>query len=103
MADDTEIPIPSIIGLDEVLKPSDRPVMGTQRLVRFLPVMGTGLYPAIWISPYTVKEPIETDGPLVSVAKCVVLVSKGPPRPEIVVLTMRPEDIEKFPRAPVEW
>ena len=103
MADNLVIPISNIQGLDEVLHPSDRPVMGKQRLVRFLSVMDTGLYPAIWISPYTVKEQIETDGPFVPVVRCVVLVSKGPPKPDIVVLTMRPEDIEKFPRAPVEW
>ncbi len=104
MANLIEMDLPAIQGMDEILKPSDRPVMGNQRLVRFLPVPGTKkLFPCIWISPYITKEILETDGPLVSVAKCVVLISKGPPRPDIAVITMQPEDIEKFPRAPVEW
>ena len=57
MANLIEMDLPAIQGMDDILKPSDRPVMGNQRLVRFLPVPGTKkLFPCIWISPYITKE-----------------------------------------------
>lgn len=100
----TIISIKSILhGMGEILKPSDRPVMGERRLVRHLPVLGKTLHPAIWVSPYTVIERVETNGSEVPVVKCVVLLSKGPPRPDVAVITVRPEDLVKFPMRPVEW
>ena len=107
MADDNliEISIPAIQGMDEILKPSDRPVMGTQRLVRFLPAVPgmKELFPCIWMSPYRMKEQLENEGPVVHLVKCLILVSKGPPQPEIACISIRPEDLNKFPMAPVEW
>ena len=98
-----EIPIPSIQGMDEILKPNNRPVMGNQRLVRFLPLLGVNVFPAIWISPYTTKEIIDKEGTVASVVKCILLISKGPPKPEIACVSIRPEDLTKCPMAPVEW
>jgi len=100
-----EISIPSIQGMDEILKPSDHPVMGNQRLVRFLPAIPgmNDLFPCIWISPYTVKEAVDIEGTMVALKVCVILVSKGPPKPEIVVVRIQPKDLEKFPMNPIEW
>jgi hypothetical protein len=99
-----EIHLPTVQGMDDLLKPSDRPVMGTQRLVRFLPVPGTTqLFPCVWMSPYKIKEQLEYDGPMEALVKCLLLVSKGPPKPDIVCISIRHADIEKFPMAPVEW
>lgn len=99
-----EIDIPNVQGMEDILKPSDRPVMGKQRLVRFLPVPGTNqLFPCIWMSPYRIKEPLEIGGPLEPLVRCLLLVSKGPPKPDSVCISIRPDDIGKFPLAPVEW
>jgi hypothetical protein len=107
MADDNsliEISIPNIRGMEEILKPSDRPVMGQQRLVRFLPVPGTNqLFPCIWMSPYKQKEKLENGEPPERLIRCIVLVSKGPPKPDVVIISIRPDDLEKFPTGPVEW
>jgi hypothetical protein len=107
MADDNsliEISLPTIQGMEEILKPSDRPVIGQQRLVRFLPVPGTEkLFPCIWMSPYHMYEHLENGEPLEQLVRCVVLISKGPPKPDVVIISIRPDDLEKFPRAPVEW
>lgn len=100
-----EMEIPRILGMEEILKPSDRPVMGKQRLVRFLPAV-PGMkerFPCIWTSPYTVKGPLEKDGPLEPLHVCLILISKGPPKPEIVGIHIRAEDLDKFEMAPVEW
>jgi hypothetical protein len=99
-----EMTMPNVQGMDEILRPSDRPVAGKQRLVRFLPVPGTTqLFPCVWMSPYRIKEQLETGGPMEALVKCLLLVSKGPPKPDIVCISLRPADIEKFPMAPVEW
>ena len=100
-----EISIPDIKGMDEILKPSDHPVMGQQRLVRFLPAVPgmKELFPCIWMSPYRTREPLEAGGSSERLIKCLILVSKGPPRPEIACISIRPADLEKFPMAPVEW
>ena len=99
-----EIAMPAVQGMDDILKPSDHPVRGKQRLVRFLPVPGTKqLFPCIWMSNYRWKEQIEDNGPLEQVVKCLLLVSKGPPRPDILCISIRPDDLVKFPEAPVEW
>jgi len=100
-----EMAIPRIQGMEEILKPSDRPVMGKQRLVRFLPAVPgmEELFPCIWTSPYTVKGQLEQGGPMVALHICLILISKGPPKPEIVGVHIRPEDLDKFTMAPVEW
>jgi hypothetical protein len=99
-----EIALPSI-QMDEILKPSDRPVVGNQRLVRYLPAIPgmNDLFPCIWMSPYTVKEPIDEQGTLAKLVVCLILVSKGPPKPEVVPIRIQPEDLTKFPMMPIEW
>ena len=100
-----EISIPDIRGMDEILKPSDHPVMGQQRLVRFLPAVSgmKEVFPCIWMSPYRTREQLKAGDPPERVIKCLILVSKGPPQPEIACISIRPEDLDKFPMAPVEW
>ena len=98
------IPVPEIQGMDEILKPNDRPVMGKQRLVHFLPVPGTDkLFPAIWISPYTIGQQMAPGGPLEPTVQCLILISKGPPKPDVVCISIDPSALHKFPMAPVEW
>jgi len=46
---------------------------------------------------------IDKEGTVASVVKCILLISKGPPKPEIACVSIRPEDLTKFPMAPVEW
>ena len=99
-----QIDIPDIQGMDEILKPSDHPVLGKQRLVRFLPVPGTNqLFPCIWMSPYTMYEPLDNEGTRERLTRCLLLISKGPPKPDVVCISMRSDDMERFPLAPVEW
>ena len=101
----TEIEIPSVQSMDEILKPSDRPVAGDQRLVRHLPAIPgmKELFPCIWLSPYTVKGPIDKEGTMVQLKVGLLLISKGPPKPEVVGVFIQPKDLDKFPMAPVEW
>ena len=98
-----EIPITSLPGMEDILKPSDRPVKGNQRLVPFFHIPKFGNFPVIWVSPYTVLEAVEKNGPLVQVVKCVVLTSKGPPKPDISIFSVRPEDLKLCHVGPVEW
>ena len=103
-SDNTNIPIQSIVrGMDEILKPSDRPVLGQQRLVHFISIRGIGEFPVIWTSPYTIKSSIEENGPPTNSIQCLVLISKGPPKPDVICITIRPEDLTKCRLAPVEW
>jgi hypothetical protein len=92
-----------VIPGSEFAKPSDRPVLGDKRLVRYLPVplpgMSGMLMPCLWISEYEVFD----EDLKVKVKKCLVLMSKGPPHPEIVCVTIPSDAIEKFPTGPVEW
>lgn len=92
-----------VVGGSEFVKASDRPVMGERRLVRMLPtgLPGTSgiLVPCIWMSEYTVPD----EDLHVDVRVCLLLVGKGPPRPEIHCVRIPAVAIEKFPLAPVEW
>jgi len=87
----------------EFAKPSDRPVGGEQRLVRYLPcgLPGTEamLLPCIWISGYEVFDEDLKE----KVRICILLLEKGPPKPDIVAVRIPSKAIEKFPMAPVEW
>ena len=87
----------------EFAKPSDNAVMGEKRLVRYLPVglPGTSgmLLPCVWMSEYDVMD--EHLGEKVKV--CLVLLSKGPPRPEIICVRIPSAAVDKFPTGPVEW
>jgi hypothetical protein len=99
-----EIALPSI-QMDEILKPSDRPVVGNQRLVRFLPAIPgmNELFPCIWMSPYTTYELIDEQGTMAKLVTCLILISKGPPKPEVVPIRIQPEKLTLFPLMPVEW
>jgi hypothetical protein len=98
-----EIPLPSVSGMDELLKPSDHPVKGNQRLVPFINIKHFGTFPVIWVSPYVTLEPIEKDSPAVQVVHCIVLLAKGPPHPNTAIITIRADDLKKCPIGPVEW
>lgn len=93
----------NIIVGEAFAKPSDVPVMGSQRLVRYLPcgLPGTKgiMLPCIWMSPYDdwdedLKE---------NVRVAILLLSKGPPKPDIIAVRIPSTAVEKFPTGPVEW
>ena len=102
MSDEKIVPITVVPGA-EFAKPSDRPVAGNQRLVRHLPVGLPGtqgmLLPAIWISPYEVWDEDLQE----KVKICILLLHKGPPKPDTVGVRIAAAAIEKFPMLPVEW
>lgn len=100
--DGNAVEIPLIVS-DEIMKASDNPILGDRRLVRLLPTP-FGSRPSIWISPYTSMEICDPKtGIAEKVRKCIVLISKGPPHPDVAVLTIPVNVIEKFPLVPVEW
>lgn len=102
MSDGGRVPIEVVAGA-EFVTASDRPVFGEKRLVRQLPVPLPGakgmLFPAIWISDYTIFD----DDLKENVKVCLVMTSKGPPHPDVICIRIAPAAIEKFPLAPVEW
>ena len=103
MSGDRKVVPISVIPGAEFAKPSDRPVAGDQRLVRHLPAglpgtQGT-LLPAIWISPYEVFD----DDLQENVKICILLLTKGPPKPDVMAIRIAGEAINKFPMLPVEW
>jgi len=79
---------------------NDRPVGGHTRQVRLLPTP-MGNRPCLWISPYFVMQAL--DGVEEPCRVCVILLSKGPPKPDVVLITIPQKVIEKFPLVPVEW
>lgn len=100
MSDDVTL---EVVAGSEFVKPSDRPVLGDKRLVRYLPVGLPGtkgmMLPCIWMSPYD-----DFDEDLkVKVKVCLILLSKGPPRPDIICVRIPADAVEKFPTGPVEW
>lgn len=96
----TEIPIILTGDLADLVKPDEKPVHGNRRLVRLIPTP-LGSRPAIWVSPYLVQEQFE-DGVHIA-RKVIVLLSKGPPKPDVAVITIPDAAISKFPLVPVEW
>jgi hypothetical protein len=87
----------------EFAKPSDKLVTGDKRLVRWLPcgLPGTKgmLLPSLWISPYERFDEDERQ----NMKFCILLLSKGPPKPETAGVWIPSDAIEKFPLGPVEW
>jgi hypothetical protein len=83
--------------------PDDRPVMGEKRLVRLLPagLPGTkgNLFPCVWMSPYEMFDEDLKE----NVKFCLLLINKGPPKPEIWGIRIPAAAIEKFPTGPIEW
>jgi hypothetical protein len=77
------------------------PRKGACRIVRMIPTpMGEG--PAIWTSPYTITDPDVGDG-REPCRRCAVLIAKGPPRPEIVLITIPAALLPKCREGVVEW
>jgi len=87
----------------EFAKPSDRPVLGDQRLVRYLPcgLPGTAamMLPCIWMSPYEVFDEDLKE----QVKICILLLNEGPPKPDIVAVRIAAAAVERFPMGPVAW
>ena len=100
MADQTPL---VVVPGSEFAKPNDKPVFGDQRLVRYLPVPLPGLkgmmLPCVWMSDYDVFD----DDLKENVKVCLVLLSKGPPHPEVVCVRIPSAAVDKFPKGPVEW
>lgn len=94
MADAIEIPLSNLVGA----KPQAIPGRGDRRLVKLVETpLGWGH--AIWTSPYTVE-----DSDVKALCRvCVVLVGKGPPKPEPVIMTIPVEYLAKCPEDAVEW
>lgn len=96
------VPIEVVPGA-EFVTASDHPVFGEKRLVRMLPVGLPGtkgmLMPCLWMSDYEVMDEDLKE----KVKVCLVLMSKGPPRPDIICVRIATAAIEKFPLGPVEW
>ena len=101
MSDEKKVLPIGIVQGAEFLKASERPAYGEQRLVRHIPVPLPGakgqVRPAIWTSPYEISE----GG--ANVRRCLVLINKGPPYPEIIMVSIISADLEKCPLMPVEW
>lgn len=85
-------------------RPQATPNRGERRIVRFAETpLGWGW--VIWTSPYTVidSESNPNDRSVWTCRKCVVLVGKGPPTPQPVVMTIPQILLDKYPEDAVEW
>ena len=97
------VEVPVVVSSD-VAKVGEPPRQGERRLVRLLPTP-FGSRPAIWTSPYATKKVyLPGESPTRS-RVCVVLLSPGEPgvKPDVVVVTIPEDAVEKFPLVPVEW
>lgn len=88
----------------DVARPGDPPRHGERRLVRLLPTP-FGSRPAIWTSQYATQEVYQPGEPPTRSRVCVVLLSPGEPgvKPDVVVVTIPEDAVDKFPLVPVEW
>jgi hypothetical protein len=89
-----EIPVSGLAGE----RPQAIPGRGERRLVKLVETP-LGFGHVLWTSPYVVEDP-DLKEPC---RKCVVLVGKGPPRPEPVVMTMPVSYLEACSEDAVEW
>lgn len=100
MSDEKRAPI-TVIG--DLAKPSETPVSGERRIVPYLPVglpgMKGRLFPCIWQSPYSVFDSDLRE----QVKICIMLITEGPPKPDIMAIRIPAEAITKFPTGPVNW
>lgn len=88
------IPITPSIGA----RPSVIPTSGDRRIVKLIETpLGWGH--AIWTSPYTVED-TEVHA---TCHVCVVLVGKGPPKPEPIIMTIPVEYLKNCPEDAIEW
>jgi len=89
-----DLPTTGLVGA----RPEAIPGRGERRLVKLVETpLGWGH--ALWTSPYTVEDP---DCKAVC-RVCVVLVGKGPPRPEPVVMTIPVDYLRACVEDAVEW
>ena len=95
-----EIALPTPVGS----RPDATPHRGERRIVKFVETaVGWGW--AIWTSPYIVEdsETNPQDRSLWPCRVCVVIVGKGPPKPEPVIMTIPVVILAKYPEDSVEW
>ena len=95
-----EIPLTNVTGA----RPEATPNRGARRIVKFVQTaVGWGW--VIWTSPYTVinSEDNPDDRSTWPCRMCVVLVGKGPPKPEPVIMTIPQVILDKYPEDSVEW
>ncbi len=85
------------------VSPSDKPVQGERRLVRYLPAGLPGtkgiMLPCIWTSPYEVMDEDLKE----KVKICILLLNSGPPKPDIIAVRIPAAALDKFPMGPVNW
>ena len=84
-------------------RPQATPHRGERRIVKLIETpLGWGH--ALWLSPYTVDDPDLNAGHELRLCRvCVVLVGKGPPKPEPVIMTVPVAILAKYPEDSVEW
>lgn len=95
-----EIELSNIVGA----RPEATPNRGARRIVKMVETpVGWGW--ALWTSPYQVtdSETNPQDCSLWPCRVCVVLVGKGPPKPEPVIMTIPQVILDKYPEDAVEW
>jgi hypothetical protein len=95
-----EIDLPTPTGA----RPDATPHRGDRRIVKFVETpLGWGW--AIWTSPYTVEDSDmnPNDRSLWPCRVGVVIVGKGPPKPEPIVMTIPEAILARYPEDSVEW
>ena len=79
-------------------RPTAIPSSGDRRIVKLVETP-VGWGHAIWTSPYTVE-----DEDLHNLCRvCVVIVGKGPPKPEPLIMTIPVEYLQHCPEDSIEW
>ena len=89
-----EVPVSGMTGEHATISPA----RGERRIVKIVETP-FGWAPAVWTSPYTVYDPDLKEPCKV----CVVLVGKGPPKPELVIMTIPAAILARYPEDAVEW
>jgi hypothetical protein len=94
-----EIPLSVLSGA----RPEVIPTRGERRIVKLVETP-VGWGHAVWTSPYTVEDSdLNLDGSKVLCRVCVVLVGKGPPKPEPLIMTIPISYLLACPEDVVEW
>lgn len=89
-----EIPKTSLAGA----RPQTVPGRGDQRIVKLVETpFGWGH--ALWTSPYKIEDPDLK----ATCRTCVVLVSMGPPKPEVCIMTVPEGILDAYPEDVVDW
>lgn len=79
-------------------RPTVIPTSGDRRIVKLVETpLGWGH--VLWTSPYTTEDP-----DVKALCRvCVVLVGKGPPKPEPVIMTIPVDYLKQCPEDSIEW